>query len=183
MGYSLVGVYPCAVWKPRSTEGQAGPARPDIVESQRTQPYHNPKHKESGSQKRKVSSSKKEVVQHQILQPQIIQPQVIQPQVIQQQIIQPQVIQPQVIQPQVIQPQVIQPQVIQPQVIQTQQSIGLSSCACSDASNTQKLPAQISNTTPMLFVPFNVPNFPPPITGSNVQSNIYSPSKVSFFIE
>ncbi|KAF2884988.1 hypothetical protein ILUMI_21209 [Ignelater luminosus] len=58
----------------------------------------------------------------------------------------------------------------------------VSSCTCRDLnSNTSEQPPQVSqvpiNATPMLFVPFTVPNLAPPMTGTSLHTTSCSPSK------
>lgn len=145
MGYSLVGVYPCAVWKPRrstspcSSQTQTGPHRSRVTSTARTQPYP----------------------QTQQCQCQHSQPQVTPP-----------------LQPQLssITTNTAAAGVHIPQVL-------VGSCTCRDLnSNTSEQQSQVSqipiNATPMLFVPFTVPNLAPPMTGSSLHTASCSPSKV-----
>ncbi|GJQ68124.1 hypothetical protein Trydic_g10712 [Trypoxylus dichotomus] len=54
----------------------------------------------------------------------------------------------------------------------------VTACSCRDPNNPTDLNQLTTNATPMLFVPFSVPNFAPaPMTGSNLHATNCSPSK------
>lgn len=123
VGYSLVGVYPCAVWKPRRADtSNVGPVRSRVTGAVRTQPYH----------RQEVSSSTTATAGLQT-----------------------------------------------PQVLVT-------ACSCrgggsgGGTSSEAVLPQPtVGPQAPMLFVPFTVPNFAPPMTGATLHTNNCSPSKVT----
>lgn len=129
VGYSLVGVYPCAVWKPNSNSTStttpattaAGPIRNRTTT--RPAPY----------QQRPVQ-----------------------------------------------QVTVNQPVVPQVPVVQNNPVV-VTTCVCNKTpnkpNNNIEAPST-SNNTQMLFVPFTVPSFAPPITANTLQTNNCSPSKV-----
>lgn len=133
LGYSLVGVYPCAVWKPRranspsatSTSSAAtasGPVRTRVTESSRTQPYQTV-HRHCQSYQDNSSSTTAAAR--------------------------------------------VQP----PQLLVT-------ACSCNNNNNTAAELQVATNTTPMVFVPFSMPNYAPPMAASALYTNC-SPSKVS----
>lgn len=130
VGYSLVGVYPCAVWKPRNNCDQAGPVRARVADNVRSQPYPQPSTQNLPStQNCCQSQNTTSTTATARLQP--------------------------------------------PQILVT-------ACSCRETNNVQRevIPQLTNTTSPMLFVPFSVPNFAPPITGTAIHSNC-SPSKVT----
>lgn len=134
LGYSLVGVYPCAVWKPRNNCDQTGPVRTRVAENVRSQPY--PQQNLPTTQTSCHAHNTTSTTAAARVQP--------------------------------------------PQLLVT-------ACSCRETNNvSREVIPQLTNTTtttttPMLFVPFSVPNYAPPITGTAIHSNC-SPSKVIFFL-
>lgn len=134
MGYSLVGVYPCAVLKPETTTSTTttttvGPVR---ISNRHTNLHPQPYPSQS------VTLNKP--TEHQRL---------------------------------------TTSNLAQPA------QIVVTSCTCGKNNNTPAVattPTEVQGSataTPMLFVPFNVPNFAPPMAATTLQSNC-SPSKVNY---
>lgn len=155
MGYSLVGVYPCAVLKPdnsTTTSVATGPIRNTTRTNNRSVPYPTPA-----------------ATVHIPVQP-ITQaiPQTV---------------------PQTLTPATVVDLSQKPNIEQNQTTINLAqptqvvvaACNCSNrnnAANSSTADSQATTSTQMLFVPFTVPSFAPPIAATTLQSNC-SPSKVS----
>ncbi|KAL3290257.1 hypothetical protein HHI36_023607 [Cryptolaemus montrouzieri] len=121
VGYSLVGVYPCAVLKPETDTSTAGPIR-NRVASQRPQPYQIPNQISQAGTTTAATTARVGV----------------------------------------------------PKLLVT-------SCQCNNNINPQPPPNEYQvaqNSTPMLFVPFSISSFAPPLTGATLHANNCSPSKV-----
>lgn len=120
VGYSLVGVYPCAVLKPETETSAPGPVR-SRTSTQRPQPYQIPS-------------------------------------------------------------QITQPATT---TAATTARVGLpkvlvASCQCNNINPPPVVTEVAQTTTPMLFVPFSISSFVPPINGGTLHANNCSPSKVNF---
>lgn len=186
VGYSLVGVYPCAVWKPRrasspsatasnpqqqqSVQTQApgpapGPIRTTRQQQQernqvRTQPY--PTTATFINQPPPPSAQVNQLQQHRV---------VLQHPQQQQHHCTP------------------TPIFAAPPALAVQQTTlanqlpparpAAASCSCRDSNaNIEQVSQVTANPAPMLFVPFSVPSFAPSMTGNNLHVNNCSPSKV-----
>ncbi|KYB29608.1 hypothetical protein TcasGA2_TC031488 [Tribolium castaneum] len=128
VGYSLVGVYPCAVWKPRHaanscTTSSTGPVRSRVTAPARSQPYPTQQvqvHHCQGHQEATTTTTAAARVQP-------------------------------------------------PQLLVT-------ACSCNNNNNTAELQVA-TNNTPMVFVPFSMPSYAPPMAASALYTNSCSPSK------
>ncbi|KAH0821246.1 hypothetical protein GEV33_001545 [Tenebrio molitor] len=122
VGYSLVGVYPCAVWKPRRATSpctaSTGPVRTRVAGPARNQPY--PTHHCQGHQDSSTTNTAAARVQP-------------------------------------------------PQLLVT-------ACSCNN-NNTAELQVA-TNNTPMVFVPFSMPSYAPPMAAGALYTNNCSPSKI-----
>lgn len=152
MGYSLIGVYPCAVWKPENnsssaattgitgTTGTTGPIRNCHRTTNRLAPY----------------PPTQQTVQVQIP----VQPSVVG----------------------IPQQQLTEPNQTTVNLAQPAQVV-VASCSCKQNNNNQiagsSTDIQATQSTPMLFVPFTVPSFAPPMAATALQTNC-SPSKVNY---
>lgn len=143
VGYSLVGVYPCAVFKPRgvTAEGNAGPTRNRVAGINRAQPYVVPQQTQTQQYQQRPAESSSNL------------------------------------QPQPSTSTTAAARVQPPQLLVT-------ACSCRENNNPNDINQLATSATPMLFVPFSVPNFAPaPMTATttNLHAASCSPSKVRFF--
>lgn len=147
VGYSLVGVYPCAVFKPRGVTENTGPVRNRVAATNRTQPYTVPQHQQQQQPQQQPQQQQNRHTETSHFQGQSSTD------------------------------NTAAARVQAPQLLVT-------ACSCRDPNNPTDLNQITTAATPMLFVPFSVPNFAPaPMTGTNLHASNCSPSKVRFKIE
>lgn len=176
VGYSLVGVYPCAVWKPQrvnsptnnSSTTSIGPIRNTRTTTNRLVPYTTNNLQQQPQQQPQQQQQQNSVqiqiplqqstttvpiagicpVEHSTTVPPIQQ---------------------------------TAPIIVKACNCNNTSSNGININRNTNNSTNNNVPTEVqgAQTTQMLFVPFSVPSFAPPMTASTLQNNNYSPSKVN----
>ena len=133
VGYSLVGVYPCAVWKPHRASSpcttSTGPVRTRVAGTARNQPYpaqSGQVHHCQGHQEAPAATATTNTAAARVQPPQLL----------------------------------------------------VTACSCNNNNTTAELQVA-TNTTPMVFVPFSMPSYAPPMAAGALYTNNCSPSKVT----
>lgn len=145
LGYSLVGVYPCAVFKPRGITENIRPIRNRVAGVNRAQPYTAPPQQQQQQQQQQQNQQQSQGESSNF-------------------------------QGQSSTDTTAAARVQAPQLLVT-------ACSCRDPNNPTDINQLTTAPTPMLFVPFSVPNFAPaPMTGSNLHATNCSPSKVKICV-
>lgn len=190
VGYSLVGVYPCAVWKPQpvnsptnNSSASLGPIRNARTTNNRVVPYTtanvrqppptHPHHHQQHQQQQQPQPNPVQILplRHQNQTQPLAAAAPIVPLA--------------GICPTDTTNTTIQHNHHQPIIVKacscnnSTNTIGTSRSANNSTNNNVSTEVQSATTTQMLFVPFSVPNFAPPMTASTLQNNNYSPSKVN----